>query len=159
MKICSVYKRGFCSGQGKDRNGSPNLSIDRTFRSVFDLPCAKRRQPLTKVAKRRHRNPIRLAQEWQEALTGGKFASSADLARHLGISRARVTQILRLLKLCPEVLNVITSLGDPLPSPIITERSLRPLVDAPPEEQSGWITTIRNYVSASKVDVLCYNSQ
>jgi hypothetical protein len=121
------------------------------------MPCPKRRQPLTKVAKRQHRSPTRLAQGWQEALSKGKYASPAELSRHIGVSRARVTQI--LLQLCPEVLNVITSLGDPLPSPIITERGLRPIVDLPPEEQSGWITTNRHCVSENKVDVLCYNSQ
>jgi len=122
------------------------------------MPHPKWHHTVTRVSKQ-HRNPISLAQEWQEAITNGKYSCPADLARHLGISRARATQVLRLLKLCPEVLDLVASLGDPLPSPVITERSLRPLVDLPPEEQSGWLTNIWNCVSASKVDVLCYNSQ
>ena len=46
-----------------------------------------------------------------------------------------VTQMLRLLNLAPEVLKVIAALGDPLPSPIVTERRLRPIVNLPAEEQ------------------------
>lgn len=126
----------------KDLAGSPHLSIDRTFRSVFEMPCSKRQQALTGVAKRRCRNPIILAQEWQEALGKGKYASPADLSRHIGVSRARVSQILRLLKLTPEALEMIVALGDPLPSPIVTERSLRPIVDLPSQEQERMVNEI-----------------
>jgi hypothetical protein len=68
-------------------------------------------------------------------LTSGKCSSPAALARRLGLSRARVTQVLHLLKLTPEVLDVITDLGDPLPSPIVTERRLRSLTRLTVEEQ------------------------
>lgn len=51
-----------------------------------------------------------------------------QLALNLGASRGRVSQVLRLLSLCPQVLEVITGLGDPLPARIITERQLRLLV-------------------------------
>jgi hypothetical protein len=119
--------------------GSPKLSIHRTFRSVFEMACQKKHLALTKLARRRYRNPVILAQEWQQALAKGEYASPADLARHIGVSRARVTQILRLLKLSPEALEEVVALGDPLPSPIVTERSLRPLVDLPIEEQKRWI--------------------
>ena len=61
--------------------------------------------------------------------------SQADLARRLGVSRARVTQLFRLLDLNPQVLNAIIDLGDPLPKPIVTERKLRSLVTLPESEQ------------------------
>ena len=63
------------------------------------------------------------------AILEGKYASQADLAGRKGLSRAWVTQLLRLLRLSPESLESIKALGDPLPSPIVTERMLRPLVD------------------------------
>ncbi len=69
-----------------------------------------------------------LAQEWQQILGTGSHASPAALARHLGVSRARVTQVLRLLSLSPEVQHALIALGDPLTSPCITERKLRPVV-------------------------------
>lgn len=47
-------------------------------------------------------------------LGAGECASRADLARKLGVSRARVTQVLGLLELKPEV---VEALGDPLSTP------------------------------------------
>jgi hypothetical protein len=85
---------------------------------------------------RQYRNPIRLAQEWQGLLAAGNCAAWADLARQLGVTRARVTQDLDLLGLAPEVLDAVIGLGDPLPTPVVTERSLRPLLKLPAEEQS-----------------------
>lgn len=67
------------------------------------------------------------------------WASKAELARSLGISRARVSQVLELLDMAPEVVEAITNLGHPLPSPIISERALRPLVHLPVEEQKQWL--------------------
>jgi hypothetical protein len=84
---------------------------------------------------RTYRNPIIVAQEWQQALHNGTYSSAADLARKLGISRARVTQVLHLLKLESDVLNGIAILGDPLPSRFITERMLRSIIHHSVEEQ------------------------
>jgi hypothetical protein len=44
------------------------------------------------------RDPMRLARYYQSLLDSGKFESRAALARHLGVSRARVTQVLRRLQ-------------------------------------------------------------
>jgi transcriptional regulator with XRE-family HTH domain len=66
----------------------------------------------------------------------------AELAHKLGVSRTRVTQILRLLRLAPDVLQKIAELGDPLPTPIITERTLRPVAGLNSAEQQRWITTV-----------------
>ncbi len=68
-------------------------------------------------------------------LDEGGCASRADLARQLGVSRARVTQVLRLLDLTPEVLDTIVALGDPLLNPIVTERGLRSILKRSAEEQ------------------------
>ena len=88
------------------------------------------------------RNPVYLAQEWQNALGNGDCSSPADLASKLGVSRARITQVLRILSLTPEVLKAIADLGDPLPSPTVTERRLRPVVNLPPEEQRWRVKAI-----------------
>lgn len=70
----------------------------------------------------------------------GDCSSPADLARKLGVSRARVAQVMQVLRLDPEVLKAIVTLGDPLPTPLLTERRLRPLV--PPEEQRRRVEAI-----------------
>ena len=83
-----------------------------------------------------------LAQDWQQALANECHVSPAALARHLGVSRARVTQVLRLLRLTPKVRKTIAALGDPLPVPIVTERRLRPIIDLPAHQQLEEIQAI-----------------
>ena len=68
-----------------------------------------------------------MARELQEAIQKGLYKSQADLARKKGISRARVAQILNLLKLDEEVQERVVKLGDPMPSGGVTERKLRGL--------------------------------
>ena len=62
-------------------------------------------------------------------LDSEKAKNQAELARIKSISRARVTQILNLLKLNSLVIIELEKLGDPLKSKIITERMLRPYVN------------------------------
>jgi L-lysine 2,3-aminomutase len=118
-----------------DKLGSPNRSIHRTFRAIFELPVTQIKHNLIKIDKRKYRNPIYLAKEWQEALNCSRYISPAALARHLNVSRARVTQIINLLRLSPEVIEIIYSLGDPINGPIIAERRLRPLFGLVAEKQ------------------------
>ena len=96
----------------------------------------------TESLSRAYRNPILLAQEWRRALTDLGCSSRAELARALGVSRARVTQVLRLLELTPEVVEALAALGDPLPRPIVTERGLRSLLNLPAEEQKHVLQVI-----------------
>ena len=120
--------------------GSPYKSIDRTFRAVFRLDVLPNgRKPGKNKPKRSYLNPVILAREWEKMLRSGEYASQTALARKLGVSRVRVTQVLNLLRLAPEVLERIAGLGDPLTSPIMTERKLRPLVNLPRTEQRSLI--------------------
>jgi hypothetical protein len=86
-------------------------------------------------SSKRYRNPIAVAQEWQRLLSVGECASRADLARKLGVTRARVTQVLGLLELTPEVVEALAALGDPLPKPVVTEHGLRSILKLPAKEQ------------------------
>jgi len=62
-------------------------------------------------------------------IDSGEAKNQAELARKLGISRARVTQILNLLKLDSLIIQELEKLSDPLKSKIITERMLRQYVN------------------------------
>jgi len=62
-------------------------------------------------------------------IDSGEVKNQAELAKIKGISRARVTQILNLLKLKHSIIQEIIKLEDPLRSKIITERMLRSHVD------------------------------
>ena len=48
-------------------------------------------------AKKSASDPFRLARYYQSLLDSGKFENRAELARFLGVSRARETQVLRRL--------------------------------------------------------------
>ena len=117
------------------KTGSPNRSIHRTFRATFEMPVVPFKHNLIKVGKRQYRNPIYLAREWRVLLDEGKCSSPAALSRYLQVSRARVTQIMNLLRLSPEVIEMISSLGDPIQGPVVTERKFRPLLSLPIKQQ------------------------
>ena len=67
----------------------------------------------------------------------------SNLASQLGISRARVTQILNLLKLDSLIIQELEKLGDPLKSKIITERMLRPYVNKSSKEQKAFLYILK----------------
>jgi hypothetical protein len=106
------------------------------------MPAIKSDHNLIKIGKRQYRNPIYLAKEWQKTLDNGEYASHAALARHLKVSKARITQIMNLLKLSPEAIEIIDSLGDPISGPILTERKLRKVLGLSARKQRVWIKTI-----------------
>ena len=77
-------------------SGSPDWNIDRTFIYQFYFQATVKK-PST--PKKTHRNSIYLAREYKKMINSGEVKNQAELARLMGISRARVTQILNLLKL------------------------------------------------------------
>ena len=116
----AVTHSAFCVNQSgtlfRPRNqGSPRLSqLDSQFIERGAL-CIKRlrRRPVIVLHpwtahsdEKSEKTPVRktrpdgmkLARHYQALLDSGKFESRAALARHLGVSRARVTQVLRRLK-------------------------------------------------------------
>jgi hypothetical protein len=106
--------------------GSPDYNIDRTFISTFYFPHkVTKANQITRI----YRNPIYLAIEYEWMIDNGQLKNQSDLVRKLGISRARVTQILRLLELNPLIIQELENLSDPLEAKIITERLLRPYVN------------------------------
>jgi len=70
---------------------------------------------------------LRKANEWKALLESGKIASQAEISLREGITRARVTQIMGMLRLAPEILEKILSLPDTLHRPPMKERMLRPI--------------------------------
>jgi hypothetical protein len=67
------------------------------------------------------------AQQWRRQLDAGEVPSQAKIARREGITRARVTQIMGMLRLAPEIQQHVLSLPDMVHRPAITERALRPI--------------------------------
>jgi len=70
---------------------------------------------------------LRKALEWQALLESGEAKNQADIARREGISRVRVTQVMRLLRLAPEIQQHVLALPETIRRQVISERALRPI--------------------------------
>src|SRR3972149_3105202 len=68
---------------------------------------------------------LRKAIEWQTLLESGKIANQADIARREGISRARVTQVMGMLRLAPAIQEQILFMPAVARHPSVSERMLR----------------------------------
>jgi len=66
---------------------------------VFDYVFTGHRRRINPI--RTYRNPIFLAREWADAMQSGNFPSRRAFAKAIGLSHARVSQVLGLLRLCP----------------------------------------------------------
>lgn len=71
---------------------------------------------------------LALAHALRRRLERGEFADFADMARQLGFTRARVTQLMDLLLLAPEVQEEILFLELPPGAQPVSERGLREAV-------------------------------
>jgi hypothetical protein len=71
--------------------------------------------------------PLRKTIEWQALLVSGKIANQADIAQRDGITRARITQVMGMLRLAPEIREQILSMPGLTRRPAVRERMLRPI--------------------------------
>lgn len=71
---------------------------------------------------------LRKAIEWRRQLDAGEVRNQADIARREGITRARVTQIMGILRVAPEMQEHILSMPGGIRRPPISERMLRPML-------------------------------
>jgi len=65
--------------------------------------------------------------EWKDLLESGKVASQAEIASREGVTQARVTQIMGMLRLAPEIREKILTMPDIVGRSPVTERMLRPI--------------------------------
>jgi len=96
VKIIHKNKSPSANAKGLELASSPDRNIGRTFVYQFYLQTAVKKSP---APKKTYRNPIYLAKEYKEMIESGEAKNQAELAKMKGISRARVTQILNLLKI------------------------------------------------------------
>ena len=101
-------------------------------RFVFSLPQARitPQRPFPPKPKTPIRSAIDLALEFQRLLDERLVNNRAAIAERYGISRARVTQVLNLLRLPREILNLLAGPGDAK----LSERKLRTIVALPSQE-------------------------
>ena len=70
---------------------------------------------------------LRKAIEWRRQLETGEVRNQAEIARREGIARARVTQIMGMLRLGSEIQERILSMPNAVRRPPFSERVLRPI--------------------------------
>lgn len=70
---------------------------------------------------------LRKAIEWRRQLDAGELHTQADIARREGITRARVSQVLGMLRLAPEIQKRVLALPVSVRRTSITERLLHPI--------------------------------
>lgn len=74
---------------------------------------------------------LRKAHAWRQELDAGTVANQAEIARREGVTRARVTQIMMLLRLAPNIQERVLALPATAERPILSERMLRPITCMP----------------------------
>lgn len=83
---------------------------------------------------------LALAHALQKRVASGEFRDYADMARALGLTRARVTQLMDLLLLAPDIQAEILHLSFPPGKQPICERHLRQVARSPiwAEQRTRW---------------------
>jgi len=116
-------------------SGSPDWNIDRTFASIFYFP-----KKINKSIKNKpvYRNPIYLAKEYKKMIDSGQVKNQAELARIKGVLRARITQILNLLKFEKGIINSLEEIGDTMVKKVISERKLRKIIPQNPYSRTNF---------------------
>ena len=79
------------------------MQINRLHRAaviaLFPWNGSSTPEPKATAVPRERRDPLKLARYYQSLLDSGQFENRAALARYLGVSRARVTQVLKRRKM------------------------------------------------------------
>ena len=112
---------------------SPFICFPVPFPADVMEDMAREKKEKTEVPWRR-RHPLALAQMWCQEMGTDPKLNKAKIAVREGISRARVTQIMDLLKLPAEIQNCLVRQPAPLGIDSFSERRLRVLVRRGNEE-------------------------
>ena len=76
-----------------------------------------------------YESPLMEAKRYRNLLNDPLINNQSDIARDLGITRARVIQVMSLLKLDPEIQKTLLGFEDPKMIKFFSEYRLRPLLN------------------------------
>lgn len=141
---------------GAFENGNIGVLTRRVCadRVVCAVPAPRHpsRPPQPPKAPQEPRTPpvvetLRKALEWRRQLDVREVANQADIARREGVSRARVTQVLMLLRLAPDIQKSILGLTEHPAAPRLAEHRLRPiaLLQSPERQAAAFEHLVRGY--------------
>jgi hypothetical protein len=71
---------------------------------------------------------LRKAITWQELLSSGAAPTQAEISRREGVTRARVGQVIEMLRLAPDIQERLLAMPATVGRPPVTERTLRPIL-------------------------------
>ena len=113
---------GGARGDRRDAVDTPDVGAEPDEAPVAaDLETAPRPQPVSRAARQ-----LALAHHVERLVEAGELAGYAEAAQALGVTRARLTQVMNLLLLAPEIQEAVMA-GQLR----VTERSLRRVVREP----------------------------
>ena len=115
----------------------PNDVRSKNFVSEFilDLDAYRKRRKPAELKTPPVVLHLQLAEKLQADLDSHLAANRTELARLHRLTKPRVTQLLGLLKLHPNILSFIRSLSSGAPERLVTEKKLRALVQLDPVDQ------------------------
>jgi hypothetical protein len=100
-------------------------------------------------------NPIEEAERLNRAFRESGLLTLAAFANQIGVSRARVSQILALLRLPESVKEYVRRMGPMLPKSAVSERALRPIARlASPSEQCRSFRAFRALLRDKRLPIL-----
>lgn len=138
-------------------NGRTSLEITEG-KAPYDIYANNR---ITRRLLRQHKpvickpNPIKTALKYQRMYEDATYQSMEKVAQELGITRARVSQMLNLLKLDQRIIDFIQNITNPRQSNFWNEHRLRNIAVLPIEKQYDKFqkiigeTNARNFVPRS----------
>ena len=118
------------------------------------------------VSETRPPSPIEIALQYAEVLKDLAVVTKAQVARRFGVSRARVCQMLKLLKLDESILDYLKAEVEEEGENFFTERKLRPIAVVQdrnqqvrmfnPELNSGFLNSSESVIQSSNHSVLLW---
>jgi hypothetical protein len=89
---------------------------------------------------------LRKALAWRALLDSGHVAHQAEIACREGVTRARVTQVMSMLRLAPEIRAHILSMSETVDRSAVTERALRPIahLDDPKAQRAEFSVLLKH---------------
>jgi hypothetical protein len=112
--------------------------------TLAETPPSPKREPVRRPAKVAQQ--LALAHHLQAAIDRGAIADRADVARKLGLTRARITQLLDLLLLAPDLQAAVLAMEAVDGAEPMAERTLRAVAHAGTwvEQRKKWTTIEEN---------------
>ena len=103
----------------------PENQSTHNWQDEFTIPC---KPSITKPLEHQSpdpKNAVHLALELKDMLDRGVVNNQSELAERIGFNRARISQILNLLKLPEDVVEDLAQMEEPYELHFFTERRLR----------------------------------